>query len=177
LAEGCLALERETVGDRPGRKEGGSIPEREVLVLVAVEGGEEGPYRFLLRKRPTEGLLAGMWEFPGLERGGEDEGGEGVQKGVAVPGLEVELRELGRSLDVPVDSGSVALPPVIHRFTHLKLHYRPLFVRMAAAARPPEPGDGIRWVSGGELAELPMPVAQRRIAREALRRLKGRRGE
>ncbi len=64
--EECRARVAGTVEDRPSRKPKKLAPEVDVAVAVAVVRDESGELQFLLRKRPVSGLLAGMWEFPGV---------------------------------------------------------------------------------------------------------------
>ena len=67
LATECLALDQGTVEVRPSRKPKRPVPEMEVAVLVLAARDEDEALHLLLRKRPSTGLLAGMWEFPGVE--------------------------------------------------------------------------------------------------------------
>lgn len=108
--EGCPLLSFCKVG-----KEGGyeSIPARAVkkarkiqkrTVLLLLSEGENGP-RFVLRKRPDEGLLAGLWEFPNTE------GVLSEEEAVAY------AEELGF-----LPTGAVASVSATHIFTHLEWH-------------------------------------------------------
>ncbi|MFW5905189.1 MAG: NUDIX domain-containing protein, partial [bacterium] len=140
-----------------------------VAVAVTGEGLEA---RFLLRRRPEEGLLGGMWEFPGSRSDGESPD-------------ETARRTLREALAAPLPTGDGvgrALPAVEHAFSHLKVTYRPFLYRLKAteaftpreqARAAPGPGAGgpARWASRGELGALPLPVAQRRILRLAEERL------
>lgn len=142
LAAGCRARAGGTVAERPLRRKRGPVPARiwDVQVAVSPQG------RTLVVRRPREGLLGGMWEFPAVEV--ED----GADRGV-------------RSMKVaePAMGAVVALPPVTHRFSHFTAVYRPRRVEVDA-----EWGEAAgRWVTPSELADLPLPVAQQRIARVA----------
>jgi A/G-specific adenine glycosylase len=140
LESECLALRRGTVSERPVTKLKKPVPETEVDVLVAVAWDEAGQLHFLLRKRPATGLLAGMWEFPGME-------------GVAKTQIGPDLIEL----DV-----------VPHTFSHLKIRYRP-FLLQAALPLASAPGlESSHWVPVAELDSVPLPVAQGKIAAMAL---------
>lgn len=61
LAEDCLARIHGTVGERPVSVKAAPIPHYESV--SAVMQNAEG--RYLLAKRDADGLLGGMWEFPG----------------------------------------------------------------------------------------------------------------
>lgn len=60
----CRAFARGTQLERPAPKPPKAIPHREFTVVVLRNAKGE----VLLRKRPPKGLLAGLWEFPELER-------------------------------------------------------------------------------------------------------------
>jgi len=167
----CLALEQETVAERPAPRAKKKAPEVDVAVLVAVTvpnggatAGEEP--RFLLRKRPAQGLLAGMWEFPGVDIA-RDPGAESA-RGIVIGFAE----SLG--LD---SSGQVPqkMDPVIHVFSHLKCTYRPSLLQVSSTpTKPSLPGESPdeantwRWVAPEELQGTPLPVAQQKILRAAL---------
>jgi A/G-specific adenine glycosylase len=176
IASSCLARERGSVGDRPGARVRRPPKEVDFLVLVGVAVGSGSP-RFLVRKRPPTGLLAGMWEFPAVAV----EPGEGALRsvlevvrelGVLEEGafseekIDAVAMEGGASMDCSLGKGARCrrLDPVQHLFTHLKARYRPFLIRFPWEMGPPAEG---RWVSLEELEELPVPVAQRRILEAA----------
>ena len=150
VAEGCGARLAGTVGERPAPRKRAPVPRVHHGVAVAVRASEEG-IRMALRRRPEGVMLAGMWEFPAVEV----DGPEGAE--VAVAGL------VG---DGP--GGGEALPPVPHAFSHLHVTYHPVLVRVEPGTKPP---GGARWLRPDDVADLPLPVAQRRIAQVARRAL------
>jgi len=168
LAAGCRARAAGTVAERPLRRRRGPVPTRtwDVQVAVSPRG------RALVVRRPREGLLGGMWEFPAAEvEHGADAGAPvaepgGRQARIGGGGAEGDARALAaRPLQVaePKAGAVVALPPVTHRFSHFTAVYRPRRVEVTA-----EWGEAAgRWVTPSELADLPLPVAQQRIARAA----------
>ena len=152
----CLALEQETVDERPALKSKKKLREVDVAVVVAVARDDSGEIQFLLRKRPDTGLLAGMWEFPGVAMEG-------------APALEA-ARRLATDLELEVRRDSVELEMITHLFSHLKVRYRPfLFVVEGWRGQPAEPA-GNRWVLEMDLDEVPLPVAQRKILQGAMER-------
>lgn len=135
----CLARRRGTVAERPVATPRRPVP-REVCDVVVVRAAPSG--LLLMRRRPDEGLLAGLWEFPDA---------------AAVEG----------ELEVPLD-GHVPLDPVEHAFSHLRVTYRPVVVTLDDATRPSVAAP-YRWVDEGDRAELALPVAMQRILASALR--------
>jgi A/G-specific adenine glycosylase len=181
----CLAVARGTVGERPPRRESRTVPEREMGVAVCVRevgAGDAtgGGFQLLLRRRPAEGLLGGMWEFPGEVL----RDGEGPQDGA--------LRCLGE-LGLGRDGQPEPLTPVPHAFSHLKVTYHPfLFVTESApegvaegaeedsaeavaegapkaAAESSSEGtpedEDARWIALARLDDFPLSAAQMRIAK------------
>ena len=59
LQHGCAAFERGTVAIRPARKIKKAVPHGYANTLLCIEHGN-----VLLRQRPENGLLGGLWEFP-----------------------------------------------------------------------------------------------------------------
>jgi A/G-specific adenine glycosylase len=198
LALECLALERGTVAERPPARARKAVPEVAMVVLVAVAGEPgEGPW-FLLRKRSEEGLLAGMWEFPGLELPSDERdasGGQLHRGGRFPPGVEPPQGEAGpldasvgrNQRKILVDLAMVvgldpesflptsslepdlqALPVVAHAFSHLRVRYRPFLVLLAHRQETP----GHEWIPADDLGRVPLPVAQGKIARKALAALR-----
>jgi A/G-specific adenine glycosylase len=170
VASECLALERGTVAERPAAKEKKPVPEEDRVVLVAIARDQDRGFRFLLRKRPPTGLLAGMWEFPSVavdvpgepldgppadpfqEAAGDLIDGLGLRSGTTGGGHHTDLTEL---------------PPVTHVFSHLKVRYRAFLLPSG-----PQPGASsdiqLRWVPLEGLDQLPIPVAQSKILKLAL---------
>lgn len=168
VAAGCRARARGTVAERPLRRRRGPVPTRtwDVRVAVSPQG------RTLVVRRPEEGLLGGMWEFPGVEvEDGADPGASvagrvGRRARTAAGGAEgVARAAAARPMKVaePAAGAVVELPPVTHRFSHFTAVYRPRRVEVAG-----EWGEATgRWVTPSELADLALSVAQQRIARAA----------
>lgn len=112
-------------------------------VLVRDDGA------LLLVRRPLDGLLGGLWEFPGQGRTGS------TADGAAIPGSRIELE------------------PVTQTFSHKRVTYQPTVVCIVDRV---EESATMRWVRPERLAEFAMPVAQQKIARLALAALTPRAG-
>jgi A/G-specific adenine glycosylase len=171
----CLALERGTVSQRHSTKRRKPLPEVYVAVVVAVARDDSGVPRLLLRKRPNSGLLAGMWEFPGVEVDTNELGSPTEMDATSLPEQAADLAEalgLGPPLmaaESSLDSEPLGLAVVTHIFSHLKARYRPFLFMVAWARVRGLEAPGCEWVSLDRLDELPLPVAQQKIARVALK--------
>ncbi len=105
----CLARQRGTQPDRPVRPPRKHTPHYDVVAAVIWEDGapsREG--RFLIARRPLDGLLGGLWEFPG----GKVEPGETRS--------EALRREIREELALEIEPGDF-LTEVAHAYTHFRI--------------------------------------------------------
>jgi 8-oxo-dGTP diphosphatase len=145
LEGGCLARERGTAAERPGRRKSRPRPHYEIAVGVIWRDG-----RILIAKRPAEGLLGGLWEFPG----GKVEAGETPEACV--------IRELKEELGIDVTAACLA-PFTFASHTYPEFHLlMPLYLcrRWQGAPRARE-AQALIWLRPTRLGELPMPPADR----------------
>jgi A/G-specific adenine glycosylase len=108
--------------------------------------------KLLLAQRPLDGLLGGMWEFPG----GKQEPGETL--------VECLERELGEELDIEVDVGQ-QLTVVHHAYTHFRVTVYAFECRYRSERDPAALAvHDWCWVSPDELDDYALPVVDRKIA-------------
>lgn len=157
VEEQCLARSRGTVELRPPSRKRGPVPEREVAVAVPVDGQR----RTLLVRRPDDGLLGGMWEFPSAALAEDDELAATARRAAEDRGVRV------------AGGGGVPLPEVPHAFSHLRVTYRPRLFPDAVLPPPGSTGDGLRVVPLDALDGTPLPVAQQKIGGRAGEALAG----
>lgn len=105
--------------------------------------------KVLIARRPPEGLLAGMWEFPG----GEVARGESHEET-----LLCLLREKYGLR--PAIGGHFA--SVQHTFSHL--HWNLQAYTCVVTDDPPPESEEVRWVDVWEATGFPMPVAHQKLA-------------
>ena len=153
VTEYCKAKAAGTVAERPVSRKGRHVPQVEYATVVVAD--DDAPtIRTLLAKRPETGLLAGMWEFPSAELGGED---------ARDPHL-VTAAALNRLATFGLTGEPTApLPPVRHAFTHFRATYNPVIVRCPRDAAPHALPPGTAWVDPARLDEWALPVAQQKI--------------
>jgi len=104
LAGLCLARARGSQLDRPVRPPRRKIPHYEVT--AAVIWRDDG--RLLIAQRPLDGLLGGLWEFPG----GKQEPGETLAQALR--------REIDEELGIEIAVGS-PLTTIKHAYTHFRI--------------------------------------------------------
>jgi A/G-specific adenine glycosylase len=166
VSDVCQARANGTQAVRPSPRKASPVPEFDVGTAV-VHDGEH----VLLVRRPDVGLLAGMWEFPGVAvRASES--------------FRAAARRAARAaLAMPLRRDSRFLAAVPHAFSHRRETYHVwLFETKAAgdtasfgvagsaqtahgAGPDRERRRNARWVPLDSLENLALPAAQRRIAR------------
>ena len=181
----CRAMAEGTQELRPASKRRPRVRTASYAVLVTLNPVGE----LLMVRRPPDGLLGGLWEFPAVEIGVKDRTSEdptptGGELREGTP-LHARCRARLEDLGVRFASGTIrfsALPEVRHTFTHLKAVYRPMLVagvrswategipsgRSAEPSEGPGPSEEVvpeahEWVIPDQIEHLPLPVAQRKI--------------
>ena len=146
LSHRCLARRRGTVGQRPPPKRRARSPERVEAAAVV-----RRDRRVLVLRRPSDGLLGGLWEFPSVRL---------ASPTPPAAALTIALRERF-GLDCRVGNEIRVLR---HTFSHFRLR---LAVHGAewrsgeVAQRRPH-----RWVGAGEFGDLAFPAYFRRLIDE-----------
>ena len=104
----------------------------------------------LIDQRLNEGLLGGLWEFPG----GKQEPGEAITDTIA--------RELQEELAIEVEVNQ-ELITVDHAYSHKKLRFIVHLCRWLSGEPQPLASQQVRWVKPEELGSFPFPAANARI--------------
>lgn len=112
-------------------------------VIAIIKKGND----YFIQKRPSKGLLADLWEFPG----GKIEAGESVKKAMA--------RELNEELGVQLKSAK-HLFNVKHFYTQFRVN---LSVFECVLDSEPKTDATHRWVSFKNFSKYPMPSGSAKI--------------
>ena len=104
----------------------------------------------LIDQRLEEGLLGGLWEFPG----GKQEPGETIEACIT--------RELQEELAIEVTVGQ-ELISVDHAYSHKRLRFVVHVCRWLSGEPKPLASQQVRWVKPGALRTYPFPAANSRI--------------
>lgn len=150
VAGECLARERGTVAERPPARARGALPHRDIATGVVRHGG-----RILIQRRPADGLLGGLWEFPG----GKMEPGETPRAAVR--------RELREELELEVAVGE-RIATVDHAYSHFRITLHAFHARVLSGEPRPRAATAFTWAAPEELDRFAFPAANRRVL-EALR--------
>jgi A/G-specific adenine glycosylase len=144
LRGSCVAYAKGLVEKLPVRRRGPSVPHHDVAAACVRKGN-----RLLLVKRPSRGLLGGLWGFPAAIR----------TRGTSLAATaEQAVQELA---GLTVVAGQ-RLGSVSHGYSHFRVTAR-LFTCDAPKGRLP--GDGSAcWVSRQDLDRYPLSRVDRKLA-------------
>lgn len=152
LKANCQGYALNLQDERPLRLTKPAVPHHSVTAAV-IQRGEQ----VLITRRPENGLLGGMWEFPG----GKCQDGENL--------VSCLQREIQEELAVQVQVGE-PIGVYSHAYTHFKVTLHAFHCVLSNAAVPRAVQvDDLRWVTPGELPEYPMGKIDRMIAEHLLK--------
>lgn len=142
----CQAYHQGKQDQLPMRENSTPIPHKKIGVAVIYNETNQ----ILIDRRPSEGLLGGLWEFPG----GKIEPNETVEDCIKREileeiGIEIEVGEHFLSLD--------------HAYTHFKVTLVVHFCRYLSGEPKPIECEEIRWVTLDEIDSFPFPKANTKI--------------
>ena len=147
----CRAYNLNVQSEIPMKETKASIPHKHIG--VAVIWNER--HQILIDRRKQEGLLGGLWEFPG----GKIEPDESVEDCIR--------REIQEELGIQVAVGD-QLTTVTHTYSHFKVTLNVHHCNHLSGEPRPIECDEIRWVTMDTIEEYPFPKANIHII-EALK--------
>jgi len=137
----CAAHRGGAVASYPRRVASRPVPEAQIAVGVVFKNG-----RVLITRRPAQGLLGGLWEFPGGKlRKGETPAAACVREIKEEVNLDVTIAEL--------------LAQVRHAYSHLRIHLHVFRCRFTAGRVRLNGPAGHRWVRIAEIDRFAFPRA------------------
>ncbi|PSQ98594.1 MAG: A/G-specific adenine glycosylase [Bacteroidetes bacterium QS_9_68_14] len=151
VQDACAAYAEGAPEAYPHKRKKAPVPHHDVAVgLLENEAGE-----LFIQRRPDEGLLAGLWEFPG----GKQEGGEAL--------AETCRRELREETGARVEVGRL-FHRLNHAYSHFKITLHAFRCRLAEGSNAPTSAEGqpTRWVAPASLDDYAFPRANRRLIEE-----------
>lgn len=147
LSPECVAYRTNRVHDFPVTRKKVPVPHLDIAVGVLINPRLE----ILIQQRPEDGMLGGLWEFPG----GKVESGESPAD-ACIRELQEEL-----GLDVEVD---FPLKPVKHAYSHFKITLHAFLIFTDDAVQPHHYADlPVRWISLDDLDSVAFPRANRKV--------------
>jgi A/G-specific adenine glycosylase len=152
IKEHCQAFSLGLQEERPVKLPRKKVPHLTVTAAVILKDGQ-----VLLAQRPKDGLLGGLWEFPGGTMDDDDKDLESC--------LRREIREeLG--VDVLVSNSFGVYK---HAYTHFKITLHAFICGLINRHEPkPVECEDLVWVTVDQLEEFPMGKVDRRIAQRII---------
>lgn len=147
----CIAFQNGTQRERPVKRKKAPTPHYDVAAGMVWNGAGQ----VLIAQRPLDGLLGGLWEFPG----GKQEANETLQAC-----LQRELRE---ELAIEVEVGELFCV-VKHAFTHFKITLHAFTCAYVDTGTEPQ-RLGVKdyaWVAPNELSTYSFGKADRQVITE-----------
>ncbi|MCO5189099.1 MAG: A/G-specific adenine glycosylase [Anaerolineae bacterium] len=145
----CLAQQRGTQMERPVRPPRKRIPHFDVVAGIITR--DDG--RFLITQRPRDGMLGGLWEFPG----GKREPGETLSAAL--------VREIGEELGIDITVGR-ALRSIKHAYTHFRITLHPFEATWEAGDVQHLGVTDHAWVTVAEVDHYAFAVTDRKIIKQ-----------
>ncbi len=142
----CQAYNQGIQFQLPMREISSPLPHKNIG--VAVIWNEQG--QILIDRRRPEGLLGGLWEFPG----GKIQLGETVE--------ECIKREILEELAIEIEVGD-RLISIDHAYSHFRVTLTVHHCRYLTGIPQPLECDEIRWVTLDEIDQFPFPKANSQI--------------
>ena len=155
IRDHCLAFQHGTQNERPVKKAKAPTPHYDVAAGMIWNARGE----LLIAQRPLDGLLGGLWEFPG----GKQEAGETLP--------ECLQRELREELAIEVEVGEL-FTRVQHGFTHFRITLHAFTCRHTGGEPQAIGARAWAWVTPDELDRYSFGKADRQV----IAALRARRG-
>ncbi|PWF54834.1 A/G-specific adenine glycosylase [Massilia glaciei] len=147
LRDRCVAHAGGRTAELPVRKPKKTLPEKQAAMLVIVEGGE-----VLLEQRAEKGIWGGLLSLP--ELAGHHANADDTPDGAMV---DAALAAFGSVDQVR------ALLPLVHVFTHYKLHITAHHATLSARAPLAR---GHQWWSLADIGAAPLPAPVKKLLLE-----------
>nr|NIM18182.1 NUDIX domain-containing protein [Candidatus Aminicenantes bacterium]NIM84764.1 NUDIX domain-containing protein [Candidatus Aminicenantes bacterium]NIN24260.1 NUDIX domain-containing protein [Candidatus Aminicenantes bacterium]NIN48021.1 NUDIX domain-containing protein [Candidatus Aminicenantes bacterium]NIN90923.1 NUDIX domain-containing protein [Candidatus Aminicenantes bacterium] len=145
LNKTCTAYTTKTIEHYPYKSPLRNVLEYKVSIGIVIKGSE-----FYIQKRPSEGHLGGLWEFPG----GKSKEGEMPE--------ETLLRECKEELGTDIEIIK-KLTVVRHAYSHFKIVMSVFMCRLRGEEVRPPGGLAFHWITIDELENYPFPGANHKI--------------
>ncbi len=141
----CTAFQKSGVSEYPVKRAYTRIPTYHIAVGVIRKDG-----KLLITRRKEDGLLGGLWEFPG----GKVESGENAEAAC--------VREIHEEVNLQVEVAS-HLTRVRHAYTHFKIVMDVYLCRYISGSVQLQDAVDYRWITRDEISDFPFPRANHKF--------------
>lgn len=150
VAQSCQAAANGVQQERPVMPPRRSTPHYDVSAGVIWQGGRfTSP--LLIAQRPQDGMLGGLWEFPGGKREKQD--------ATLADCLKREIDE-ELAIEIAVEEEITAIR---HAYTHFRITLYAFHARHIGGEPQAIGCDAWRWATLDELSDYPFPVTDQKI--------------
>ncbi|GAB3412451.1 A/G-specific adenine glycosylase [Massilia agilis] len=147
LRERCVAFATGRTAELPVRKPKKATPEKRAVMLAVIDGGQ-----VVLQQRPASGIWGGLCSLP------EVDGHLPIDEAAPQPDAVAAAAKAFGDVEE-----TEALLPLVHVFTHYKLHIIPYRIALSARAGLP---DGYQWWKLSEIENAPLPAPVKKLLAE-----------
>ncbi|PJK01772.1 A/G-specific adenine glycosylase [Lysobacteraceae bacterium NML03-0222] len=141
FADICIAQNTGRTASLPAPRPKKALPARQTQMLWL----RDTAGRSLLLRRPASGVWPSLWSLP---------------EAADSEALIRTARQYARLAD---DATAIALPAIVHVFTHFRLQIQPFLLQALAPHPTVGDNDALRWASREELASLGIPAPVRKL--------------
>lgn len=148
VSQYCDAMAKGTQHARPVKAKKKPTPHFDIAVGIIWDKQNQ----VFIQQRPAEGLLGGLWEFPG----GKQEPGETLE--------ETVQREIQEELGLDVTVGD-KITTVNHAYTHFKITLHAYHCQPTDSQQTPNPtvAESWHWVPLSDLPQFAFPKANKTV--------------
>jgi A/G-specific adenine glycosylase len=146
----CEAQAKGTQHERPVKAPKKASPHHHIAVGVIWKDDQ-----VLIQQRPAEGLLGGLWEFPG----GKQEPDETLDTTVS--------REIEEELGIQVQVEEL-ITSVKHAYTHFKITLHAYRCVYLSGNPEPKAAQECRWVNPSQLPDFAFPKANKTVLEQVV---------
>jgi len=150
LRANCEAYQHGVQEERPVLETKQPVPHYTVTAAVIHQNNE-----VLIARRPSQGLLGGLWEFPGGK----------IESGETLP--ECLTREIQEEMGIEIQVGQ-PFGVYQHGYTHFKVTLHAFCCQLIQGEPQALQASEIRWVPHDTLVNFPMGKIDRQIARRLI---------
>jgi A/G-specific adenine glycosylase len=145
LRTACVALKSSRTHELPMRPQHARVPHCEVGVGIVIRKGQ-----VLIARRKAEGMLGGLWEFPG----GKQRSGEDLKRTVR--------RKMKEETAIRVRVGE-QLCVVNHAYSHFRITLHAFLCAWVSGQAKPLQSDAVYWCPTELLGDYPFPTTGRKV--------------
>lgn len=150
VSQFCEAKSKGTQYERPVKVKKQPTPHFHIGVGVIWQDD-----KILIQQRPNEGLLGGLWEFPG----GKQEAGETLEETVS--------REIQEELEIDITVGE-KIASVKHAYTHFKITLHAFHCQFVSGTPTPKAAQQWCWAELKDLPNYAFPKANKTVLEQLL---------